>query len=186
MSQTEIYKIWQGMKYRCRPGLNPVNRSYIERGIKVCDRWEDKENGFMNFLSDMGLRPSDKHSIDRINNDLGYFPENCKWSTDAEQMSNRSITVKLSHNGETKCVSEWARDTGISTSTLFGRVYQGWDDEKILTTPPKDKNRKIIDRKTGCIYPSIKAAAVAFRLKHLSLGEMLRGKCKNKTTLAYL
>jgi hypothetical protein len=81
--------IWSGMKQRC---LNPKCAAYCYyggRGITVCDRWLES---FENFFEDMGPRPSPDHSIDRINNDLGYFPENCAWRTRKEQMSNRRCT----------------------------------------------------------------------------------------------
>jgi hypothetical protein len=82
---TPTYRSWRAMRERCR---YPQSKSYVNyggRGISVCARWDD----FGNFLADMGERPSDAHSIDRINNDGNYEPGNCKWATRQEQHSNK-------------------------------------------------------------------------------------------------
>jgi len=86
--ETSEYRIWQGVKNRCN---NPKVRSYPAyggRGIKVCDRWLEKYTGFINFLKDMGNRPSPEHSIDRVDNDGDYCPENCRWATNYQQSQN--------------------------------------------------------------------------------------------------
>jgi hypothetical protein len=86
-----LYSTWHQMIHRCENPNMPNYKNYGARGIKVCKRWKH----FPNFVADMGEKPSEKHSIDRINNDDDYSPENCKWSTPSEQMSNRRIKRKV-------------------------------------------------------------------------------------------
>ena len=111
---------------------NPNHEAYDHyggRGIKVCERWLD----FANFFSDMGERPEGT-SIDRIDNDLGYFKENCKWSTQLEQNHNKSSNVLLTHNGKTQDITQWALEIGVNRQTLFSRYYQGKSAADILST----------------------------------------------------
>lgn len=86
---TKEYKAWVNMKYRCYTETCKFYKSYGGRGIKVCNRWLDS---FENFLNDVGYAPSFKHSIDRINNDGDYEPSNVRWATDKEQLNNRSLS----------------------------------------------------------------------------------------------
>lgn len=131
-AKTPEFRTWMSMIQRCR---NPRKeyRLYSGRGIKVCERWMS----FENFFADMGPRPSSNHSIDRIDNDKGYSPENCRWATDREQASNRSDTRKVTFNGETMCIAEWARKLGINGRTVSGRIKLGWTVEDALFVPLK-------------------------------------------------
>jgi hypothetical protein len=81
----------------------------------------------------MGLRPSKDHSIDRINNELGYYPENCRWATILEQARNQRKNVFLTFEGETKCLTEWATLRGLKVPTVFRRFYEGLSPEKVLS-----------------------------------------------------
>lgn len=83
--RTAEYAAWRGMHTRCNNRNNPAYPSYGGRGITVCERWSSYES----FLADMGRKPTPKHSLDRIDNDAGYSPENCKWATYGEQNSNQ-------------------------------------------------------------------------------------------------
>lgn len=131
MSKTPEFKAWLHIKERCY-GNSKDAVNYKERGIKVCQRWLDS---FENFYADMGDRPSSNHSIDRINNDGNYCPENCRWATKEQQMLNQRRTLRATHQGETKTLKEWADIVGIHYNCLRARKLKGWTDEKILTTP---------------------------------------------------
>lgn len=91
-TDTQEYRIWSGMKTRCKPGNIEKAHLYADRGIKVCDRWL---SSFENFLADMGPRPSKGHSIDRINVNEGYGPTNCRWATSKEQGGNKRTPTGL-------------------------------------------------------------------------------------------
>lgn len=128
---TPLHKIWIQMRDRCRRPQHPAFARYGGRGITVCERWEAYEN----FAADMGERPSPKHSIDRIDNDKGYSPDNCRWATNKEQNRNRTGVHALTFNGRTQPISAWAEETGIDRSVLYMRINQrGWSVEMALTT----------------------------------------------------
>lgn len=116
------YAAWAGIKQRCLNKKNRFYKNYGGRGITVCARWL---NSFDNFCADMGPRPSPKHSIERVNNDLGYSPENCKWATKFEQTRNTRRNVILEYNGESKCLTDWALSVGIKDATLDCRIKRG-------------------------------------------------------------
>ncbi|MFZ9327586.1 MAG: hypothetical protein ACO24H_09070 [Polynucleobacter sp.] len=135
MSRSPEYGTWSRMKDRC---LNPNNSRYFDyggRGIAVCNRWL---NSFENFLADMGEKPEPKgdYSIDRIDNSLGYFPANCKWSTREEQMKNRRNSVHLTLPYEsrlqTKTIKEWSEITGLSIEAISARRKRGWMPHEML------------------------------------------------------
>lgn len=134
---TATYRIWTGMRTRCNNPRMPSWPHYGGRGIKVCERWKK----FENFLADMGEKPDGK-SLDRINNDGDYCPENCRWATDIEQHRNRSDNVFWTHNGATRTISEWAEVVGLNRHTLADRVRKsGWSIEQALTTPVQTRSQ---------------------------------------------
>lgn len=122
-----LYSIWCGIKKRCFNVKDKYYPRYGGRGIKICDRWLT----FSNFAEDMGERPPGT-TIDRINNDGDYEPGNCRWATIQEQCLNRSTNHKLTINGETYCLIEWSRRTGISPEVLKTRKKAGYTDEEIF------------------------------------------------------
>ena len=134
MTNAPIYQTWVQMRRRCSNARHPQYPKYGGRGISVCDRWND----FENFLSDMGPKPSPRHSIDRINNDGDYEPSNCRWASAYVQTNNRRVTKTVTFGGVTKSLSEWASDgpVKISLNTLYYRIFKkGWAPERALTTP---------------------------------------------------
>lgn len=125
------YHVWTGMRGRC---LNPRNRVFLRyggRGITICPAWDT----FEVFLFDMGLRPSPRHSLERIDNDGPYSAENCRWATQSEQMRNTSATRLLACHGQTRCLTEWAEVTGLKMSTIHVRLRRGWSVEQALHEP---------------------------------------------------
>lgn len=122
------YVSWSSMIQRCN---NPASSSYHRyggRGITVCERWIT----FDNFLKDMGKRPSPKHSLDRIQNNLGYFPGNCRWATHLEQCRNRSDNLVVEYAGQQMCLMEACERAGVSHSTAYGRIIRGLSIEEAL------------------------------------------------------
>jgi hypothetical protein len=132
MFGTPLYNVWAAMKYRCGNPRCSSYPSYGGRGITVCDRWR---NSFEAFLADMGSTYGPGLSLDRIDNDSGYSPENCRWVTMHQQAGNKRNNHNLSLEGETHTIAEWSRITGISDLTIDKRLRLGWSVERALTTP---------------------------------------------------
>jgi hypothetical protein len=132
LSDTPEHITWLNIRQRC---LNPTHKKYKYyggRGITVCDRWR---HSFENFLSDMGPRPTPKHSAERINNNRGYEPGNVKWATKLEQANNTRSNHFLTIDGQTKTIAEWSRVVGISQLTIARRIHIGWSDEDAVKSP---------------------------------------------------
>lgn len=119
---TLTYARWKSMRQRC------AKHSGHYAAIECCARWES----FIDFLTDMGECP-EGHTLDRIDNQIGYEPGNCRWATREQQNQNRSQCVFLTHNNETKIVSQWAHELGISAFTIRSRLRNGWSIERTLT-----------------------------------------------------
>lgn len=128
-SKKPIHNIWCTMHARCKNPNNGMYHRYGGRGIKVCERWHD----FENFKADMGPRPSTKHSIDRIDNNGPYSPENCRWATQKEQGANTSKNRRLTLNGVTKTMGQWTEYLGLSEDTISRRMKKGWPIEDVLS-----------------------------------------------------
>jgi hypothetical protein len=125
------YWVWSHMRDRCTNPNNTKYHIYGGRGISVCKEWDD----FAIFLSDVGRRPSENHSLDRYPDNNGdYEKGNVRWATDLEQARNRNTTKMVTFNGEERPLSEWAEILGIKYSTLAIRLYRGWSAERAFTT----------------------------------------------------
>ena len=135
LSYSKEYNTYHSMMARC---YNPKHKSYNNyggRGIDVCLRWKEPNGqGFLNFLEDMGECP-DGLSLDRINNNEGYGPDNCRWATTKEQQRNRNINRVLTLENESHCMGEWADIRGWSINMLWIRLKRGWTTEEALTIP---------------------------------------------------
>lgn len=129
---TSEYRCWKAIKNRCYNHAGPNFVLYGGRGICVCDRWLDSCEA---FLTDMGKRPSSKHSIDRIDNDGNYEPSNCRWATGSEQARNRRSTRWIEVNGERLSAADWSRRLGGNTTLVHRRLHLGWTEEDAVLTP---------------------------------------------------
>lgn len=125
-----LYNIWKGMRKRCRnPKSNRWER-YGGRGITVCDEWDDY-SVFYQWAMKSGY--SDELSIDRIDNDKGYYPGNCRWSSPKEQANNRKTNHLIEMNGEIHTIAEWSNITGIDQATILQRIKRGCNAETVLS-----------------------------------------------------
>lgn len=130
------YKCWGHLKSRC---LDPNNKDYHlygGRGIKVCDRWLES---FENFLEDMGPRPSPQHSLDRKDNDSHYCKENCRWAVAVQQQNNKRSNRLVELGGQVKSVQQWCAHLGIKSFTVYARLKRGWSVVDALQTPPETR-----------------------------------------------
>jgi len=139
LAGTRTYRIWAMMIQRCtNPTMVNSWSNYGGRGIKVCERWL---HSFENFLKDMGHPPSSKHSIERINNNGDYEPENCCWATRKEQSNNKRSSVFITYQGKTQTVSQWAEELGVNHGMIRHRLKAGVPTEQALSLPPKMNKR---------------------------------------------
>lgn len=129
-TRTRIYKIWSNMLERCHNPKRHVFPYYGGRGIKVCDRWMS----FENFLADMGHEP-EGYTLDRIDTNGNYEPDNCRWASRKEQARNTRRNNVISFNGKSLSLSEWEEELGISQKVLCSRLRSGWTPEDALTRP---------------------------------------------------
>lgn len=118
----KAYGVWQAMRDRCKNKNRKDYHRYGGRGIKVCERWD---KSFKNFLTDMGVPPKG-HTLDRINNDGDYTPNNCKWATRKEQVYNSSRVRLINVDGVVLSLTEWLARYGTNKSTFYRRVKQGF------------------------------------------------------------
>lgn len=138
--RTVEYRAWAAMKARCYNKGNKEYYSYGGRGIMVCERWL---NSYENFIEDMGRKPGDEYSIDRIDNNGNYEPGNCRWATDLQQLNNTSRNVFIEYNGERKTASQWAKFFNISQHSILWRHKKGMTLEKVFSKNKLEKQNVI-------------------------------------------
>ena len=144
-SKSRIYHVWTSMKQRCYNPKNKEYNNYGGRGITVCDEWLDFKNFYEWALANGFKENASKgqSTIDRINVNEGYAPNNCRWVDMVIQSNNRRDNRNITFNGRTQTMSQWAREIGIKVNTLQSRIdVHHWSEEKALTTPVKTKKKK--------------------------------------------
>lgn len=142
MSNSRIYRIWSLMKERCYNSKRPEYKHYGGRGIKVCDDWLDSKK-FIDWSLKNGYK--DDLTIDRLDNNKGYCPENCRWITQKEQGYNRRNNRYITYNGETKTITQWAEENGLKYHVLKKRIDSlGWSFERAISEPiHQNKSHKV-------------------------------------------
>lgn len=128
---TKMYMRWSAMRQRCNLPTHYAYADYGGRGIQVCERWDS----FENFLADMGEPPTQRHSLDRIDNNGDYCPENCRWATKIEQVRNTRNSMYVTIDGITRHVMEWAEITGVRGDTIRQRIKRGIDPKVAVFSP---------------------------------------------------
>ncbi len=133
MSGTPLWRMWSAMRSRCYKSYNMRYERYGARNITICDAWRDNAEAFIGWAQANGYMPG--LSIERIDNDKGYEPSNCRFATALEQADNRSTTIHYEYHGMVKNIAEWARYIGMNEGTFRSRLGKGWSIEEAIETP---------------------------------------------------
>lgn len=134
-NKSDLYRVWSSMKERCQNPNNKAYKNYGERGIVVCDEWQDFTI-FNSWAKDTGYKKG--LTIDRIDNDKGYNPDNCRWATRTEQGRNKRNTIFIKHKGKEMPLVALAEKKSIKYRLLYDRLFsQGWDINKAVNEPVK-------------------------------------------------
>jgi len=150
LSNTILYRKWQSMMQRCYRNASQ-HHNYADRGITVCKRW----HVMTNFIKDMQPTYFDGAELDRINNDKGYTPRNCRWATRIQQARNKRNNHVLTWRGKTQTITEWSEELNIPRERLKTRITRGWSIEKALTaSPTTTAERWELAKKQGRKVPS--------------------------------
>lgn len=115
---------WHCMHQRCRDPKSPNRKYYYDRGIKVCERWSGRD-GYKNFISDMGRKPSPEYTLDRIDVNGDYEPDNCRWADKKQQTMNRRKSIIIEENGIKDTAGGWGRRLGLASSTIIAHAKMG-------------------------------------------------------------
>lgn len=138
-TKNPLYGTWYQMIKRCEnPNTIHYDR-YGGRGIKVCEEWHDFWK-FVEWSDSVGGRP-DGFTIDRIDNDGDYEPSNCRWADNHTQAKNKNTCINVTHNGETKTLSEWAKELGLSDQAMYNRYHRGWNENDIFLQNQSGNNQ---------------------------------------------
>ena len=160
-SNTPLFCIWAQMIHRCNPSYADKFPNYSGRGIKVCPEWSDFIN-FRKWSTENGY--SKGLSIDRIDVNGDYSPENCRWATSRQQSRNTRRNRNITFNGKTQCVEDWAKEIGLSANSVLGRLNAGKPVEEILSPIKKSGPIPVRCVETGEEFQSATEAAKKFNL----------------------
>lgn len=127
---TKLYNVWSSMKSRCSDENSHAYADYGGRGITVCEEWNNDPAEFYTWAMLNGYKEG--LSIDRIDNNSGYSPDNCKWSTRIEQHNNKRNNLLITYEGKTQTVAQWSREKGINNRTILSRVRRGLGERDIF------------------------------------------------------
>lgn len=134
-SNSLLYRVYSGMKERCFSKNHKSYRNYGGRGITVCEEWKDSYDSFKDWALSNGYK--EKLTLDRVDNNGNYSPENCRWTTYSEQNRNTRTTVKITVDGETKSLSDWCEINGINYNTAHTRIARGWNPAEAVSKKPR-------------------------------------------------
>ena len=143
-SKSRLYRIWTSMKTRCYNSNHEAYNLYGGRGITVCDEWRDNYIEFEHWAVNNGYAPN--LTIDRIDVDGGYYPDNCRWATPKEQSNNKSNNHAIIVDGICHNVTEWANISGVNRETIYWRIKHGWDAHDAVYKKPRGWLATAIDR----------------------------------------
>lgn len=138
-TNTRIYRIWHDMMLRCYSPKHTSYYLYGEKGIAVCQEWQEYKE-FKNWALSNGYK--ENLSIDRIDNSKGYEPSNCRWATDIQQGNNTNRNLMFTINGVTNSLANWCREYGVPYARVHSRIYSGWDILDALTRPAQIHHKK--------------------------------------------
>ena len=149
VSREPLYNTWYLMIYRCNNPKSKAYHNYGERGIEVCEEWDNGLEGYKKFKEWALSNGYDGvNTLDRIDNNKGYAPDNCRWVTDAEQNRNKRNNKWITYNGETHIEADWERILGFKRGVLNRRFGIGWSVEEALSTPVgKRRTQKTVKNK---------------------------------------
>jgi hypothetical protein len=138
-TRSNLYTVWINMEDRCYNKNHVAYHRYGYRGISVCQDWRYNYLNFRDWAHSHGYQEGSRLQIDRIDNDMSYCPNNCKFSTSLQNGNNKSNNHYLTAFGENRTITQWSRDEKcvVSLSVLKNRIHCGWDAEKALTTPKR-------------------------------------------------
>lgn len=165
----KLAKKYNAMKQRCNNPNNKDYKNYGARGISICAEWLNDFNRFYLWAVESGYKIG--MTIDRIDCNKGYFPDNCRWATMKEQQSNKRTNVYVNVNGDIVTMAEASRKTGLSESAIWDRVNRG-----VTVDAPKYIREKPVKRSDGAVFKSVKDAALITRTSESHISQVCKGK----------